>query len=317
MSNRIDTNVPRPRVDPQYDGPPTGAGDGAAVSDRTVRTLADSRLDEFFEGGGVGAGIQCDFKEHHDFALCGTDSVPNPVLFAKEDGDVDAVDMKDVQQRNLSDCHIMVALAAMANTPEGRATIKGMIRETTNEKGEVSYTVTLHKPERHWLGLAQTTFTEVHVTVDGTFVKGHAEAREAGSSYEVWPLVLEKACAVFYGGYAEINRGRSPALALEVLTGKPVESHGLGWLSSFGASDLTAAASAGKLVVLSTREDIGGPGAPNLIGEHAYAVTGVVNDHDGRQVLMLQNPWNRAQPTPVPIEQLDRWFSRVDIGSSR
>jgi Calpain family cysteine protease len=315
MSNRIDTSALRPRVDPQPSGRPAGA-DAASVTDRTVRALADSRIDEFFTEGGVQTGIQCDFKERHDFALCGTDSVSNPVLFAKEDGDVDAVDPKDVQQRNLGDCHIMVALAAMANTPEGRATIKGMIRETTNEKGEVSYTVTLHKPEEHWLGLAPTTFTEVHITVDGTFVKGHAEAREAGASQEVWPLVIEKALAKFYGGYAEINRGRSPALALEVLTGNPVESQRLGRFSSFGPSDLTAALSAGKLVVLSTRDDVSGPGSPNLIGEHAYAVTGVATD-GGRQVLLLQNPWNRAQPNPIPIEQLDRWFSHVQIGSAR
>jgi hypothetical protein len=316
MANRIDPSALRPRVDPQPSGPPSGAGDSAAASDRLVRALAESRLDEFFEGGGERTGIQCDFNEHHDFALCGTDSVANPVLFAKQDGDVDAVDTKDVQQRNLDDCHIMVALAAMANSPEGRAAIMGMIRETTNEKGEVSYTVTLHKPEQHWLGLAPTTFTEVQVTVDATFVKGHSEAREAGGSHEVWPLVMERALAKFYGGYAEINRGRSPALALEVLTGRAVESQRLGWSSSFGPSDLTSALGASKLVVLSTREDMSGPGAPNLIGEHAYAVTGVVTDH-GRQVLLLQNPWNRAQPDPVPIEQLDRWFSHVHIGSAR
>ena len=316
MANRVDTSALRPRVDPHYDGPPAGAGDAPSVTERDVRAVADARLAEFFSDG-VRTGIRCDFKEHHDFALCGTDAVANPVLFAKEDGDVDAVDAKDVQQRNLGDCHMMAALAAMASTPEGRAAIQGMIRETTNDKGQVSYTVILHKPEQHWLGLAQTTYTEVPVTVDGSFVQGHAEAREAGGgSYEVWPLVMEKALATFYGGYAQINRGRSPGLALEVLTGKPVDSQRLGWFSSFGPSDLTAALDAGKPVVLSTRQNVDGLDSPNLIGGHAYAVTGVVSDH-GRRVLTLQNPWNRAQPDPIPIEQLDRWFSHVQIGVAR
>jgi hypothetical protein len=254
MSNRIDTNVPRPRVDPQYGGPPAGAGDGAAVSDRTVRTLADSRLDEFFEGGGVRTGIQCDFKEHHDFALCGSDPVTNSVLFLKESGDADAVDVKDVRQRSLGDCHIMAALAAMARTAAGASAIKNMISVGTNQYGEVAYTVTLQKPEHHWFG--KTTFTEVRVTVDGPYVQGHASPREEDSIREVWPLVLEKACAKLYGGYAEINRGHSPALALEVLTGKPALSHKLGWLSSYSPSDLAAALGAGKVVVLSTRASL-------------------------------------------------------------
>jgi Calpain family cysteine protease len=314
MSNRIDTNVPRPCVDPQVDGPPPGAAADAAVSDRTTRTLADSRLDEFFEGGGVRTGIQCDFKEHHDYALCGTDPVTKPVLFLKESGDADAIDAKDVQQRSLGDCHIMAALAAMTRTAAGSTAIRSMIREGTNQYGEVSYTVTLHKPEHHWFG--KTTFTEVSVTVDGPYVQGHAAPREEGSSKEVWPLVLEKALAKLYGGYAEINRGRSPALALEVLTGKPVESRSLGWLSSYGPSDLTAALGAGKVVVLSTRATLSVNNAPHLVANHAYAVIGITIVGDQR-CLLLRNPWGKAEPAPVPIDDLDEWFSAVDVGSVR
>jgi hypothetical protein len=314
MSNRIDTNVPRPLVDPQYDGPPPGAADGAAVTDRTARTLADSRRDEFFEGGGVGAGIQCDFKEHHDFALCGTDPVIQPVLFLKESGDADAVDFKDIQQRSLKDCHIMAALAAMAATTAGASALKSMISVGTNQYGEVAYTVTLHEPEHHWFG--PTTFTEVKVTVDGPYVQGHAAPREDGPSKEVWPLVLEKALAKLYGGYAEINRGRSPALALEVLTGKPVESRSLGWLSSYGPHDLTAALGEGKVVVLSTRATLSSNNAPQLVANHAYAVIGITIVGDQR-CLLLQNPWGKSEPAPIPIDDLDEWFSAVDVGSVR
>jgi hypothetical protein len=314
MSNRIDTNVPRPRVDPQYDGLPSGGADGPAVSDRTARTLAVSRLDEFFEGGGVRTGIQCDFKEHHDFALCGTDPVTNSVLFLKESGDADAVDFKDVRQQALGDCHIMAALAALARTPAGASAIKSMISVGTNQYGEVAYTVTLHRPEHHWFG--KTTFTEVQVTVDGPYVQGHAVPREKDSLQEVWPLVMEKALAKLYGGYAEINRGRSPALALEVLTGQPVESRGLGWLSSYSPRDLTAALGAGKVVVLSTRESLSSSNSMRLVANHAYAVVGVAIVGDQR-CLLLRNPWGTAQPAPVPVDELDDWFSAVDVGSVR
>jgi hypothetical protein len=316
MSNRIDPNVLRPRVDPQYDGPAAGAGDGGAVSDRIVRAVADSRLAEFFEGGGVGTGIECDFKEHHNFALCGMDSVSNPVLFAWQANDADAVDPNDVKQRSFHDCHLMAALVAMASTPEGRAAIKGMIREGTNEKGEVTYTVTLHAPERHWLGLAQTTYTEVPIKVEEPFAKGHADAREYGTSYEVWPLVVEQAFAKLYGGYEAINRGRSPALALEALTGKPAESFRLGWLSSFGPSDLTAALSAGKLVVLRTSASLPGNNAPQLVPGHAYAVIGI-DVVQGRPCLRLQNPWGFVHDVAIPVDDLRRWFSGADVGSMR
>jgi hypothetical protein len=316
MSNRIDPNVLRPRVDPQYDGPPAGAGDGAAVSDRTVRALADSRLSEFFEGGGVGTGVQCDFSEHHNFALCGMESVPNPVLFARQNDDADGVDPKDVKQRSFHDCHLMAALVAMASSPEGRAAIKGMIRESANEKGEVTYTVTLHVPERQWLGLAKTTYTEVPVKVEGPFPKGHANAREDGTSHEVWPLVMEQAFAKLYGGYEEINRGRSPALALEVLTGKPAESFRFGWLSSFGPSDLTAALSAGRLLVLRTSPSLPCDNAPHLVPGHAYAVIGI-DMVDGRPCLKLQNPWGFVHKPPIPVDDLRQWFSGADVGSVR
>jgi hypothetical protein len=313
MANRIDTNVPRPRVDPQYSGPPAGTGDGAGVSDRTVRALADSRLDEFFEGGGVQTGIQCDFKEHHDYSLCGTDPVAKSALFLQESGDIDPVDVKDVRQRALGDCHVMAAIAAMASTAAGSSAIKSMIRQGTNQYGEVSYTVTLHRPEHHWFGT--TTFTEVPVTVDGPYVTGHADARKEGAVQEVWPLVMEKAFAKLYGGYAEINRGHSPALALEVLTGKPVETRSLGWLSSYGASDLTAALGAGKLVVLSTRASLAPNNAPQLVANHAYVVLGVTTVGD-QPCLLLQNPWG-IPPAHVPIDELDDWFSAVNIGSVR
>jgi hypothetical protein len=316
MSNRIDTNVLRPRVDPQVDGPPTGAGEGAAVSDRTVRSLADSRLDEFFEGGSARTGIQCDFKEHHDFALCGMEAVPNPVLFAWQSNDVDAVDPNDVMQRSFQDCHLMAALVAMASTPDGRAAIKGMMRESTNAKGEVSYTVTLHVPERHFLGLAQTTYTEVPIKVEGPFPKGHAGARDYGISQEMWPIVMEQAFAKLYGGYEQINRGRSPALALEVLTGKPVESFGFGWLSSFGPSDLAAALSAGKLVVLRTSSSLPCNNTAQLVREHAYAVIGI-DMVEGRPYLRLQNPWGFVHSPPIAVDEMRRWFSGADVGSVR
>jgi hypothetical protein len=316
MSNRIDTNVLRPHVGSEYDGPPAEADPGAAIPERNVRALAGSRLDEFFEGGGVGTGIQCDFKEHHNFGLCGMESVSNPVLFAWQSHDANAVDPNDVRQRSFQDCHVMAALAAMASTPEGRAAIQGMMQESTNEKGEVTYTVTLHDPERHWLGLAPTTYTEVLIKVEGPFAKGHADARECGASHEMWPIVIEQAFARLYGGYENINRPRSPALAMEVLTGKPVESFRFGWPSSFGLSDITAALSAGKLVVLRTPASLPGNNAAQLVPEHAYAVVGI-DMVQGRPCLRLQNPWGFVHSTPIPVDELRQWFSGADVGSTR
>lgn len=319
MTNRIDISTLRPRADYARDDSTGPVPNSSTDTERTQRALADARLNVFVAGSGVPASPDCkNFDAHHDFVACGTESIDGAVLFRKESRDVDEIDVKDVQQKDIGDCYMMASLAALASTPGGRAHIKGMIREGKNENGEPTYTVTFQKPESHWFGLGKTTFSEVRITVDASYVFGHATPRKEGAFQEVWPVVVEKAFARYCGSYGAIHNGGSGALALEVLTGKEARQTRLSIFSHYGESQLQADLASGKPVVLQTRSGIGGDGGPTaargLYAEHAYAVTGT-DVIGGKLFVKLYNPWGRLDPPPVPFDELHQWFSAVDLGS--
>ncbi len=203
--------------------------------------------------------------------------------------------------------------------------------ENKNVRGEVvSWTVTLHEPERHAFG--STTFRDVPITVDGPYVVGHARVRTDGRTSEVWPAVFEKAYAQYAGGYNKIGRGGVPADVMPILTGREATYVSLGWpnrwFGGYGANELKGDLANGKMVVLSTKTGIGGSrdadatpaehqaslDAHRLVGDHAYFVTGT-EQVDGKLFLKLGNPWGDTQPEPVPFDELTKWFSGVSVGS--
>jgi hypothetical protein len=260
-----------------------------------------------------------------------SERVDNPVLFKWQGVDADPIDSKDVQQGALGDCHYLAPLAAMAATAQGRAFLRGAVVENKNEAGDVvSWTVTLH--ERDKLRFRSTTFHDVKVTVREPFAIGHARVRPDGGPTEVWPLVIEKACAQYSGGYNQIGHGGDPAEAMALLTGREPTYTSFGWparwFKSYGASDLQRDLANGKLVVLSTRPGIGGPtggqstptsrqaseDAHGLLDAHAYFATGI-EEHDGKAFVRLGNPWGDRQPDLVPCDELPKWFYGATVGS--
>ncbi len=310
---------------PEFDGPP----DDAASRARVAAAAVDARYQALVSSGRPADACRDFGAPGHDFDQCVRDAVPNAVLFQKEGADADAVDPKDVRQGGLGDCHFLAPLAAVARTPEGRAALRAAIVENRNDKGDVvSWTVTLHAPESHWLG--KTTFRDVPVTVSGPYVIGHARVRPGSS--EVWPLVFEKAYAQYAGGYNRIGRGGVPAVPMALLTGREPTSISLDWpkrwFQSYGADELRTDLANGKLVVFSTRAEIGsvlGPGvtpaerkarfdAHGLIGGHGYFAMGI-EDHDGKSFVRLGNPWGDSQPDLVPCDEFSTWFSAVTVGS--
>jgi hypothetical protein len=321
------------RQDSDFDAGDAAArpfGDPGAAA-RAARAAADAKYQAFVSD--AAAGNPClDFAApDHDFDRCVRDSVPNPVLFQKQRADADAVNSRDVQQDGLGDCHFLAPLAALATTPRGRALIRDAIVENKNDKGNVlSWTVTLHQPQTHLFG--RTTFRDVHVTVDGPYVIGHARLRPENGQNEVWPLVLEKAYATYAGGYNRIGRGGVPTNALEILTGRQATFVSLGWperlFRSYGADELQADLARGKVVVLSTKAGTGSNAEPDaapadrqpnvqahrLLSSHAYFAQGI-EQRDGKLFVKLGNPWGEAEPDPIPCEELSTWFSGVSIGS--
>jgi hypothetical protein len=297
----------RPIDDIGLDSPKTSDPPRPPRSEVEERKAATARHDA--------ACADLDDSRNHDFDACRLDRVDRPVLYAPQAGDEADVDANDVRQGRIGDCFLLVTMAALASTAEGRALIKKAIVENKDETGQVtSYTVTLHKPESRWGGLRTPTFSDVRVTVDAVFAVGHAETRNDGANREIWSAVLERAVADYLGGYNELRRGGSATVAMRLLTGKPVDAIELDWLHGYGADRLTRDLSAGKIVVFGTKDDFGSSGREDLVQNHSYHASGM-QVVDGRLCVTLHNPWNRGDPKPVPIDGLKKWFQSVDVGS--
>jgi hypothetical protein len=302
--------------DSESGAPPETSPVPPAPAARAERAAAQARYDIFVSAGETGVNPRCANGEdpNYDFDQCGTVRIHSPVLFSRQDGEVQEIEPSDVHQYRVGDCCFMAALLAASRSPEGRGLIHNAIRENRNDQGEVvSYTVTLHRPQTHFFGLGRTTFSDVQVTVDWLYPKGHAIPRESGNAFEVWPLVMEKAYAQFCGGYDVATRGGYPSDAMELLTGRPATCTEFGRFTGYRQDELERDLAAGKMVVLSSRGDVAGYG---LIGHHSYVVTGTVV-RDGKLYVELGNPWGEEQPDPVPVGELKQWFHAVSVGSVR
>jgi hypothetical protein len=307
-------------------GVASGAPPDPDVAARQERDAAHARLQAH------AAGDPCqDFgRADHDFDACVNAVVQRPVLFRKQADDVDAIDSRDVNQGQLGDCNLLAPLAAMTATPEGREFLRNAIVENKNSSGDVvSYTVTLHASQER---PGTVTFRKVAVTVDGPYVAGHAGARANGSEREVWPLVMEKACAQYLGGYDKLARPGDPSVAMKLLTGRNATSTSLAWprrwFAPYSEANLKADLTNRKVVVLTTKADFGktpepvteGGASPalrpahGLSPGHAYFVKSV-EQRAGKTFLVLGNPWHAADPELVPFDELTDWFAGVSRGS--
>ena len=126
--------------------------------------------------------------------------------------------------------------------------------------------------------------------------------------HEVWPQVLEEAFAQLNGGYRNIDQGGWPALAMEELTGQKAS---LISLANVTAPMLQAHISAHDLLVLDTTD--ANP-TYNLVGDHAYMITGLVNSNAGPEVACA-NPWDSDQPSLIPVAQLSHAFNGLNVGT--
>jgi len=311
VSNRIDGR----RIQPHCEGSGSPATETVGASARDLRALARDRLDAFAAGRTTGPptgtdDIQC---PDDDFDRCIDRTVPSPRLWIHQGADADAIDRADVQQHEIGDCYVMAVLAALTNSPEGRNFLRGAITENTDAAGRVlSYTVTLHQPQRRWF--FPTTFTPLRVDVAPVYARGHAGARPGDGSNEVWVPVMERAYAQYAGGYNAMGHGGSIADAMEVVTGQPARRVALRPLfGRYGPDDLQRDLLAGRLVAIASRDDVEQT-RPDLVPNHAYVVTGI-EQQAGKPALRLWNPWGIVQPAPVPFDKMNSLFVQVDVGS--
>jgi Calpain family cysteine protease len=213
------------------------------------------------------------------------------------------VSARDVGQGNLGDCFFLASIAAVAQRRPD------LVRRAIHDNGDDTYTV--HFKDRH----ADGSVHDVPVTVDdllpmkGThpaFAEGRAGDRRGP---EIWPAILEKAYAVYRGGYQVLDRGGSAAHALEALTGAPCDHFDVHDLHEDEVwQRLADATRAGRPMVSGTttakglrrateEKDDGG-----FFEEHDYTLLGVEERAEGRFV-KLRNPWGDRSPHLPGVER--------------
>jgi hypothetical protein len=265
-------------------------------------------------------------------------NVPLPgavTLYATGAGDTNQIDLNDISQGNIGDCYLMSAMGAVARShPE---IIQHMIMENRDGDGNiVSYTVTFHEKDNGFLGIpglfGQSGDKEVKITVDATFPSGDNHAGTSSSDTdsngrtEIWPLIIEKAYAQYKGGYDDIGGGGDPANTLSAITGRDTNSVSPG---DYSFETLQKDLSDGRAIVYDTKDLDRGffertfDGILNrtprdehpyqLVGDHAYMVTGAYTDADGQQMVTLRNPWGYNDPKPIPYAQAQQYSDGIRV----
>lgn len=231
---------------------------------------------------------------------------PTMALYLTEAGNSAPVSVTDIHQGQLADCFLLASIGDIAE--QSPSFIPAMIKQNSNG----TETVTLHEASDGTLPTYTTTsFKTVTETVTNVFPS--SSVNSAGQDtvngvQEIWPQVLEKAIAQLDGGYSAIASGGSPLVAMEELTGKATsfmapKNLTLAMLDSFVAQ--------GDLLVMDTFKT--GVLPDNLVNNHSYIFGGVTGTGAGASVQLL-NPWGTNQPASIPLSQLSKGITEVDIG---
>ncbi|HEY0180872.1 MAG TPA: C2 family cysteine protease, partial [Dokdonella sp.] len=224
----------------------------------------------------------------------------------------------DIHQNGYGDCYLLAPLSSLAQKHPDE--IKNMI----HDNGNGTFTVTFPHQKDNGLtnvwGLFGDRYHDVTVTVSDRDLPSNAVNASDGPNPQAgapkWPEVIEAAYAKAHGGYDKIGNGGYPDQAMEGITGHGADNYS----AADGAGKIEQALKDGKIVTVSTPESDGGQGSYDtnphqLIGGHAYTVTGVVTVN-GKEFAELRNPWGFDQPQKIPLDELahDGSINGVQIG---
>ncbi|WP_116947484.1 calpain family cysteine peptidase [Jiangella endophytica] len=196
------------------------------------------------------------------------------------------------RQGSISDCHLVAALCAVADRAPW------LLPAVTASHD----TVVVDVPRRRY---------RLRPTLPVDAGSGRLAYACSPDGSTLVPFV-EKAFAVYGGGYPVLARGGLPVEALYWLTGRP------SYLLRVPKADddiVAALVESGQPAVACSRPfDDDGSGAAAALRyrlapvAHAYAVRGL--DADRR--VLLHNPWGRRHPRPVPLDVFRDLFTRID-----
>lgn len=203
-----------------------------------------------------------------------------------------AVGVGFARQGSISDCHLVAALGAVADRAPWL--LPGV------DGGDTAVLVDV--PGRRYRLRAT-------LPVDGG--SGRLAYAHSPDSSTLVPYI-EKAFAVYAGGYPVLGEGGLPVEALYWITGRPSY---LLRLHRAGDDAVTALITSRQPAVACSRPFDDDPSDAALavryglapVG-HAYAVCGLDDD----QRVLLHNPWGLRHPDPVPLDLFRRLFTRID-----
>jgi hypothetical protein len=227
-------------------------------------------------------------------------------LFVRGEGAAAAVDPSDVRQGQIGDCwYVASVMAAAQGNPD-------LVTQAIRVNPNGTYTVTFHDGGR----TVEITVTPDIPVVDGRPVFIANPTSDAGDGVqELWPMVLEKAAAQYFGDYHDIE-GDWPSRALNLLS--PTETTTVTKGSELPAlADLAAGLDAGGAVLVSTDHDNRTPlydvpaSEGGLVQGHAYYVSAVDGDAG---TVTVTNPWGPGTPpTVMTYQEFQDSFIRYDF----
>lgn len=229
------------------------------------------------------------------------------VLYLKETGDSATISIDDLNQGQVGDCFLVASVGSMLIAHPGS------IRNMIHANSDGTETVTLYTGQNGGVaGYYATAFQATDVVVTNSFPTGtiNSAATQAmvGSQKEIWPQVVEKAIATLDGGYNAISSGGSPLIALQELTGHTADFIAPAAMS---LQQLQSFIKAGDIIVMNTLHADTLPFG--LYSDHSYSFEKLTGTGSSAMV-QLYNPWGFYQPAPIPVTQLSKAFSEIDIG---
>jgi hypothetical protein len=234
--------------------------------------------------------------------------------FARGKGDAQSVAANDVEQNYLGDCYLIAAMGAVARAQPGA--IKDLIKD--NKDG--TYDVSLWVPKSKW----SQTRVKTTVTVDSQFpataagapaYAGKGDTTKKGP--ELWPMLLEKAYAIYMGSYGAIEGGYSGD-SMEMLTNKESQGYDSPDLGDDELMDLIAGALKNKQSITAEVTDEADWSDADkkeaekygIIGNHAYAPSKASKK---AKTIDLQNPWGINHITGLPVKVFKKFFTWFNI----
>ena len=202
------------------------------------------------------------------------------------------VAMNDVKQGFLGDCYLMAGMAALAKTKP--SVIEDLITPLPDNK----YKVKLYVDED-----GDGKYTATYVTVNSDFptksngkpIYGKYGDEKTDGTKELWPMILEKAVAVYNFGYDAIENGKS-GKAMRMFTGNSYQYKSFKDMTGDQAiTKLKELMDGGNAVSVSSKkkddltiEESTGRTAEGVVGNHAYVVVKVIATD---KTVILYNPW--------------------------